>query len=490
MYTDNTKFIGEGLTYDDVLLVPAFSDVLPREVSVASRFSKHIRVNVPMVSAAMDTVTEAAMAIGMAQEGGIGVLHKNMSIEQQANEVLKVKRSENGMISDPLTLREGALVKDAARLMNEYGIGGIPIVDDDRRLIGMVTSRDLRFETNMERPLSEIMVTELHTTHEGTTFEEATQILQKYKIEKLPVVDKEGRFVGLITYRDIISAKERPNACKDDRGRLRVAAGVGITADMMQRVDALVKAGVDAIVIDTAHGHSIRVVEALRTVKAKYPTLDVVVGNIATGEAALMLAEAGADAIKVGIGPGSICSTRIIAGIGVPQLTAVCEVVGALKSKGFDVPVIADGGIRYSGDIVKALAAGADTIMIGSLVAGVDEAPGETIIFEGRKFKSYRGMGSLEAMQSGSKDRYFQDKETDAKKLVPEGVVGRVPYKGSLNEVLYQLIGGLKAGMGYTGSKDIESLKKAKFIRITAAGRTESHPHDIAITREAPNYSR
>ncbi|MCF0211358.1 MAG: IMP dehydrogenase [Bacteroidales bacterium] len=490
MFTDTTKFIGEGLTYDDVLLVPAYSNVLPREVTVASRFSRNIRVNVPMVSAAMDTVTEAAMAIGMAQEGGIGVLHKNMSIERQANEVLKVKRSENGMISDPVTLREGALVKDAMRLMQEYGIGGIPIVDDNQKLIGMVTSRDLRFETNMELPLSEIMVTDLHTTHEGTTFEEATQILQKYKIEKLPVVDKEGRFVGLITYRDIISAKQRPNACKDARGRLRVAAGVGITGDMMERVDALVKAGVDAIVIDTAHGHSIRVVEALKTVKAKYPTLDVVVGNIATGEAALMLAEAGADAIKVGIGPGSICSTRIIAGIGVPQLTAVCEVVGALKSKGYDVPVIADGGIRYSGDIVKAIAAGADTIMIGSLVAGVDEAPGETIIFEGRKFKSYRGMGSLEAMQSGSKDRYFQDKETDAKKLVPEGVVGRVPYKGSLNEVLYQLIGGLKAGMGYTGSKDIESLKQAKFIRITAAGRTESHPHDIAITREAPNYSR
>lgn len=491
MYTDTNKFIGEGLTYDDVLLVPAFSDVLPREVRISSRFTKNITVNVPMVSAAMDTVTEASMAIGMAQEGGIGVLHKNMSIEAQANEVIKVKRCENGMIIDPVTLKSDALVKDAKRLMDEYGIGGIPIVDDYRKLIGMITSRDLRFENNMNRTLGEVMITDLVTTHEGTTFEEASQILQKYKIEKLPVVDKDGRFVGLITYRDIMSSKERPNACKDERGRLRVAAGVGITPDMMQRVDALVAAGVDAIVIDTAHGHSIRVVEALKSVKAKYPNLDVVVGNIATGEAAIMLAEAGADAIKVGIGPGSICSTRIIAGIGVPQLTAVMEVVGALKTKGFDVPVIADGGIRYSGDIVKAIAAGADTIMIGSLVAGCDEAPGETIIFEGRKFKSYRGMGSLEAMQSGSKDRYFQDKETDAKKLVPEGVVGRVPYKGTLNEVLYQLIGGLKAGMGYTGSKDIETLKtKAQFIRITAAGRAESHPHDIAITREAPNYSR
>lgn len=491
MYTDTSKFIGEGLTYDDVLLVPAYSDVLPFQVKVNSRFSRHINVNVPLVSAAMDTVTEASMAIGMAQEGGIGVLHKNMSIEAQANEVIKVKRCENGMIIDPVTLHKDALVKDAKRLMNEYGIGGIPIVDEYRKLIGMVTSRDLRFETNTNRTLGEIMITELVTTHEGTTFEEASQILQKYKIEKLPVVDADGRFIGLITYRDIMSSKERPNACKDDRGRLRVAAGVGITPDMMNRVDALVVAGVDAIVIDTAHGHSIRVVEALKSVKAKYPDLDVVVGNIATGEAAIMLAEAGADAIKVGIGPGSICSTRIIAGIGVPQLTAVMEVVGALKQKGYDVPVIADGGIRYSGDIVKALAAGADTIMIGSLVAGVDEAPGETIIFEGRKFKSYRGMGSLEAMQSGSKDRYFQDKETDAKKLVPEGVVGRVPYKGTLNEVLYQLVGGLRAGMGYTGSKDIPTLQaKGQFVRITAAGRTESHPHDIAITREAPNYSR
>ena len=440
MYTDTSKFIGEGLTYDDVLLVPAYSEVLPREVSVASRFSKRITLNTPLVSAAMDTVTEAAMAIGMAQEGGIGVLHKNMSIERQANEVRKVKRAENGMIIDPVTLNKDAKVKDALHLMEEYGIGGIPIVDENKMLIGMVTNRDLRFERDMERPLSEIMITKLITTHVGTTFAEATDILQQHKIEKLPVVNEEGQFMGLITYRDIMKTKERPNACKDANGRLRVAAGVGITPDMMDRVDALVKAG--------------------------------------------------ADAIKVGIGPGSICSTRIVAGIGVPQLTAVCEVCGALKQKGYDVPVIADGGIRYSGDIVKAIAAGASSIMVGSLVAGVDEAPGETIIFEGRKFKSYRGMGSLEAMQSGSKDRYFQDKETDAKKLVPEGVVGRVPYKGTLNEVLYQMVGGLKAGMGYTGSRTIGDLQQAKFIRITAAGRTESHPHDIAITREAPNYSR
>lgn len=490
MYTDTTKFIGEGLTYDDVLLVPSYSEILPREVEVSTRFSRNIGLGIPLVSAAMDTVTEAAMAIGMAQEGGIGVLHKNMSIERQAGEVRKVKRAENGMIVDPVTLAKDARVKDALRLMSEYGIGGIPIVDEGRRLIGMVTNRDLRFEKDMERPLEEIMITDLVTTHVGTTFAEATEILQRHKIEKLPVVSDDGVFMGLITYRDIIKTRERPLACKDSKGRLRVAAGVGITPDMMERCDALVQAGADAIVIDTAHGHSIRVVEALRQVKAAYPGIDVVVGNIATGEAALMLAEAGADAIKVGIGPGSICSTRIVAGIGVPQLTAVCECVGALRQGGYDVPVIADGGIRYSGDIVKALAAGASTVMVGSLVAGVDEAPGETIIYEGRKFKSYRGMGSLEAMQSGSKDRYFQDKEEDAKKLVPEGVVGRVPYKGTLAEVLYQMVGGLKAGMGYTGSKDIAALQQAKFIRITAAGRTESHPHDIAITREAPNYSR
>ena len=490
MYTDTSKFIGEGLTYDDVLLVPAYSDVLPREVRINSRFSRNIRVNVPMVSAAMDTVTEAAMAIAMAQEGGIGVLHKNMNIEQQAHEVQKVKRAENGMIVDPVTLKKDALVKDAVQMMHEFHIGGIPIIDDDRKLIGIVTNRDLRFEYQMDKPISEIMVTKLVTTHVGTTFEEATQILQRYKIEKLPVVDKENHFVGLITYSDIMKTKERPNACKDSKGRLCVAAGVGITNDMMDRVDALVKAGADAVVIDTAHGHSIRVVESLKEVKAKYPDLDVVVGNIATGEAALMLAEAGADAVKVGIGPGSICSTRIIAGIGVPQLTAVSEVAGAFKQNHVDIPIIADGGIRYSGDIVKAIAAGASTIMVGSMVAGCEEAPGETIIFEGRKFKSYRGMGSLEAMQSGSKDRYFQDKETDVKKLVPEGVVGRVPYKGLVSEVIYQMVGGLRAGMGYTGSKDIAALQQAKFIRITSAGYAESHPHDITITREAPNYSR
>ena len=490
MYTDTTKFIGEGLTYDDVLLVPSYSEILPREVTVATRFSKNIKLNMPLVSAAMDTVTEAAMAIGMAQEGGIGVLHKNMSIEQQANEVRKVKRAENGMIVDPVTLTKDAKVKDALHLMSEYGIGGIPIVDENRKLIGMVTNRDLRFEKRMERPLSEIMITDLITTHVGTTFAEATEILQRHKIEKLPVVNNEGVFMGLITYRDIMKTKERPLACKDSKGRLCVAAGVGITPDMMDRVDALVKAGADAIVIDTAHGHSIRVVEALKQVKSTYSDIDVVVGNIATGEAAIMLAEAGADAIKVGIGPGSICSTRIVAGIGVPQLTAVCECVGALKQKGYDVPVIADGGIRYSGDIVKAIAAGASTVMVGSLVAGVDEAPGETIIFEGRKFKSYRGMGSLEAMQSGSKDRYFQDKEVDAKKLVPEGVVGRVPYKGTLSEVLYQMVGGLKAGMGYTGSKDIGALHQAKFSRTPPAGRTEGQPHVIPPHRGAPNYSR
>ena len=490
MFTDTNKFVGEGLTYDDVLLVPAYSDVLPREVNVSSRFSRNITLKTPLVSAAMDTVTEAAMAIGMAQDGGIGVLHKNMSIERQANEVSKVKRSENGMIVDPITLKKDATVKDALNVMAEYHIGGIPIVDDKNMLIGIVTNRDLRFERNLTRPLSEIMTVKLITAHEGTSFEEATDILQQHRIEKLPVVNDNGEFVGLITYRDITKTKERPDACKDSKGRLRVAAGVGITPDMMDRVDALVAAGTDAIVIDTAHGHSIRVVEALKKVKARYPELDVVVGNIATGEAALMLAEAGADAVKVGIGPGSICSTRIIAGIGVPQLTAVTEVAGALKQGGYDIPLIADGGIRYSGDIVKALAAGASSVMVGSLLAGVDEAPGETIIYEGRKYKTYRGMGSLEAMQAGSKDRYFQDKETDAKKLVPEGVVGRVPYKGTLSEVLYQMVGGLKAGMGYTGSRDIATLQKAKFMRITAAGYAESHPHDITITREAPNYSR
>ena len=486
------KVVMDGLTFDDVLLVPQYSEVLPRLVDLSTKFSRNITLNVPIVSAAMDTVTEAKMAIAMAREGGIGVIHKNMSIEAQAHQVSQVKRAENGMIYAPICTTPNATVRDVLSLMSEYHIGGIPVVvGADRRLVGIVTNRDLRFQKDLNRQISEVMTTEnLVTTTVGTTLAQAEDILQEHKIEKLPVVDVEGRLVGLITYKDITKAKDKPLACKDDRGRLRVAAGVGVTGDVMERVAALVDAGVDAVVVDTAHGHSKGVVTVLEKIKATYDCIDVVVGNIATGEAAKYLADAGADSVKVGIGPGSICTTRIVAGIGVPQLTAVCECVGALKQKGFDVPVIADGGIRYSGDIVKALAAGASTVMVGSLVAGVDEAPGETIIFEGRKFKSYRGMGSPEAMQSGSKDRYFQDIEEDATKLVPEGVVGRVPYKGTLSEVLYQMVGGLKAGMGYTGSKDIAALQQAKFIRITAAGRTESHPHDIAITREAPNYSR
>ncbi|HIW87811.1 MAG TPA: IMP dehydrogenase [Candidatus Onthomorpha intestinigallinarum] len=488
IFSDSKKFVGEGLTYDDVLLVPAYSEVIPRDVDVTSRFSRNISVNVPIVSAAMDTVTEAKLAIAMAQEGGIGVLHKNMSIEKQSAEVLKVKRAENGMITDPITLDNKALVKDALRMMKEYSIGGIPIVDNDQKLIGIVTNRDLRFERNINRPIAEIMTKEVIFAPEGTDFEQAADILQNYRIEKLPVVNKEGRLVGLITYRDIIKLKERPNACKDKMGRLRVAAGIGVTRDMYDRIDAVIAAGVDAIVIDTAHGHSKNVINTLKTVKAKYPDIDVVCGNIATAEAATALADAGADAVKVGIGPGSICTTRVMAGIGVPQLSAVYDVAHALKDR--DIPVIADGGIRYSGDIVKAIAAGASTIMAGSLLAGVEESPGDTIIMEGRKFKSYRGMGSLDAMQQGSKDRYFQDMEEDIKKLVPEGIVGRVPYKGTVSEVIYQLVGGLKAGMGYTGSRNISELRKAKFIKITAAGYAESHPHDITITKEAPNYSR
>jgi IMP dehydrogenase len=438
----------------------------------------------------MDTVTESRMAIAIAQEGGIGVLHKNMTIGKQAAEVRKVKRAENGMITDPSTIHVDATVRDALNLMSEYHIGGIPVIDSHNVLKGIVTNRDLRFERGLDRPISEVMTSENLITTTEVSFEKAADILQQYKIEKLPVVDKDNHLLGLITYKDIIKVKARPNACKDSRGRLRVAAAVGIAANTMERADALVEAGVDALVVDTAHGHSQGVLDMIKALRGRYTDIDIVGGNIATAEAARALVKAGADAVKVGIGPGSICTTRVVAGIGVPQLTAVCEVCGALKQKGYDVPVIADGGIRYSGDIVKAIAAGASSIMVGSLVAGVDEAPGETIIFEGRKFKSYRGMGSLEAMQSGSKDRYFQDKETDAKKLVPEGVVGRVPYKGTLNEVLYQMVGGLKAGMGYTGSRTIGDLQQAKFIRITAAGRTESHPHDIAITREAPNYSR
>lgn len=483
------KFQGEGLTYDDVLLVPAFSEVLPRQVDTTTQFSRNIKLNIPIVSAAMDTVTDSRMAIAMAQEGGIGVLHKNMTIAEQANEVRKVKRAENGMILDPITLHETAFVEDALDIMREYKIGGIPVVNARGELVGIVTNRDLRFERELRKPVTEVMTKDnLVTVAEFTTFDQAEVILQKYKIEKLPVVNKENKLIGLITYKDIIKIKARPNACKDSFGRLRVAAAVGVTHDTLERVAALVAAGVDAISIDTAHGHSVYVIEMAKKIKKAYPNVDLVVGNIATPEAALALKDAGADAVKVGIGPGSICTTRIIAGVGVPQLTAVYNVAQALKGSG--IPVIADGGVRYTGDIVKALAAGGYSVMLGSLFAGVDEAPGEAIIFEGRKFKTYRGMGSIEAMQKGSKDRYFQDTEEDIKKLVPEGIVGRVPYKGSLSEVVHQMVGGLKAGMGYTGSANIRDLQQAKFIKITNAGIQESHPHDVTITSEAPNYSR
>ncbi len=486
---ENEKFLGEGLTYDDVLLVPAYSAVLPRETNLTTRFSQNIELKIPLVSAAMDTVTESKMAIAMAQEGGIGVVHKNMSIEKQAIEVKKVKRAENGMILNPVTLSANARVVDALNMMREYSIGGIPVVDEDGRLVGIVTNRDLRFERAMDKPIQEVMTKDnLITTTEFTNFEEAAQILQKFKIEKLPVVNNDFGLVGLITYKDIIKIEAHPNSCKDSRGRLRVAAAVGIASDTMYRVAALVDAGVDAIVVDTAHGHSEAVLRMAGQVRKKYPEIDLVVGNVATREAALDLVAAGADAIKVGIGPGSICTTRIVAGVGVPQLTAVYNVANAVRNSG--IPVIADGGIRYTGDIVKAITAGADSVMAGSLFAGVDESPGEAIIFDGRKYKSYRGMGSLEAMQQGSKDRYFQDAEDDIKKLVPEGIEGRVPYKGTLSEVVLQIVGGLRAGMGYTGSRNIDDLQKAKFIKITAAGAAESHPHDITITREAPNYSR
>lgn len=485
----NGKFMGEGYTYDDVLLVPAYSEVLPREVDTSSRFSRNIKINIPIVSAAMDTVTDSVMAIAMAQEGGIGVLHKNMSIDDQANEVRKVKRAENGMILDPITLLENSLVGDALKIMSDFKIGGIPVIDHSNKLVGIITNRDLRFERDPRRPVYEVMTKEnLITTTEVTDFEKAADILQEYKIEKLPVVDKEFKLVGLITYKDIIKIKARPNACKDERGRLRVAAAVGVTRDIIQRGEALVANGVDAIVIDTAHGHSKGVIEAARLFKKQFPETDLIIGNIATAAAARDLKALDIDGIKVGIGPGSICTTRVIAGIGVPQLTAVYEVSNELNGSG--IPVIADGGIRYTGDIVKAIAAGADSIMAGGLFAGVEESPGETIIFEGRKYKAYRGMGSIEAMQKGSKDRYFQDTEDDIKKLVPEGIVGRVPYKGTLSEVVHQMVGGLKAGMGYTGSATIEQLQQAKFIKITPAGATESHPHDVTITREAPNYSR
>ncbi|MGN6637777.1 MAG: IMP dehydrogenase [Mucilaginibacter sp.] len=489
MQLDPSKFVAEGLTYDDVLLLPAYSEVLPREVDTRSFLTKKIRLNIPLVSAAMDTVTESQLAIALAQAGGLGMLHKNMTIQQQADEVRKVKRSESGMIQDPVTLNEDALLADAFKIMREFRIGGIPIVNGDQQLKGIITNRDLRFEKNAGKPVSEVMTKgNLVTAPEGTTLLQAEEILQSHKIEKLPVVNGGGKLVGLITYKDIQKFKNFPIACKDEHGRLRVGAAVGVTPDTMKRVDALVKAGVDVIAIDTAHGHSRGVINQLKEVKAKYPDLQVIAGNIATADAARALADAGADAVKVGIGPGSICTTRIIAGVGVPQLYAVYECAKALQGTG--VPVIADGGIKHTGDIAKAIAAGAGSVMAGSLFAGVEESPGETIIYEGRRFKSYRGMGSIEAMEQGSKDRYFQDVEDDIKKLVPEGIVGRVPYKGTLAEVVYQYVGGLKASMGYCGAKDIETLQKAQFVRITAAGIRESHPHDITITKEAPNYTR
>ncbi|MBE9487683.1 MAG: IMP dehydrogenase [Bacteroidetes bacterium] len=481
------KITAEGLTFDDVLLVPAYSEVLPKDVDISSNFTKGIKVNTPVVSAAMDTVTESSLAIAIARTGGIGVIHKSMSIEEQAKEVRKVKRAENGMIYDPITIGEHETVGDALQMMHENKIGGIPVVLN-KKLIGIVTNRDLRFQTDYSRKISEVMTKDDLITIHKNEIQNATQIFSENKIEKLPVINDEGILEGLITYRDIKEVRTNPQACKDEKGRLRVAAGVGVTADVMVRLEALVKAGADAVVIDTAHGHSKGVVDVLKKVKSTYPNLQVVVGNIATAAAARMLADAGADAVKVGIGPGSICTTRIIAGVGVPQLNAVYNVAQELKGSG--VGIIADGGIRYTGDIVKALAAGADTVMVGSMLAGVDESPGETIIYNGRKFKSYRGMGSLEAMQKGSKDRYFQSGETDVKKLVPEGIAARVPYKGTLSEVIYQVIGGLRAGMGYCGAKDIETLKNAQFCRITNSGINESHPHDVTITQEAPNYSR
>jgi IMP dehydrogenase len=487
-FTDQ-KLVGEGLTYDDVLLIPAYSEVLPRNTITKSNFSRNIVINTPIVSAAMDTVTEAHLAMAIAREGGIGVIHKNMSIEAQAQQVKIVKRAENGMIIDPITIAKDGTVADANKIMHDFKIGGIPVVDDDKKLIGIVTNRDLRFEKNPKKKVDKIMTKEsIVTTTQNTDLEKAAQILQKHKIEKLPVVDDAGKLIGLITYKDITKAKDRPNSCKDSKGRLRVAAAVGVTFDTFERMDALVAAGVDAVVIDTAHGHSKGVIDTLKKAKKKYKNIDIVVGNIATAEAAIALANAGADGIKVGIGPGSICTTRVIAGVGYPQLSAVYNVAESVKAAG--IPVIADGGIRYSGDIVKALAAGAHSVMAGSLFAGVEESPGETIIYQGRKFKSYRGMGSVEAMKDGSKDRYFQDTEDDISKLVPEGIAARVPYKGILSEVTYQLIGGLRAGMGYCGTASIERLNNAKFVRITNSGIVESHPHDVAITREAPNYSR
>ena len=483
------RIVYDGLTFDDVLLIPAYSEVLPHTVNINTRFSRNIELKIPFVTAAMDTVTESKMAIAIAREGGIGVIHKNMPIAEQARQVQMVKRAENGMIYDPVTINRDSTVGDVLALMAEYKIGGIPVIDDEHRLVGIVTNRDLRFERNLDRKIDEVMTPKerLVTTAQTTDLESATDILQKHKIEKLPIVDKDDKLIGLVTYKDITKAKNKPMACKDEKGRLRVAAGVGVTADTFERIEALVNAQVDAIVIDTAHGHSEGVINLLKEVKKQYKDIDVVVGNIATGEAAKALAEAGADGVKVGIGPGSICTTRVVAGVGVPQLSAIYEVANALK--GTDIPLIADGGIRYSGDIVKALAAGGYSVMVGSLVAGVEESPGETIIYNGRKFKSYRGMGSLEAMEKGSKDRYFQSGETDVRKFVPEGISGRVAYKGTLYELIYQMVGGLRAGMGYCGAQDIDALHEAKFTRITNAGIKENHPHDVTITSEAPNYS-
>jgi len=486
---DSSKFLFEALTYDDVLLLPAYSEVLPRDTQTRSQLTRNISLNIPIVSAAMDTVTEYSLAIAMAREGGIGFIHKNMSIEAQAEQVRKVKRSESGMIIDPITLHEEATLAQAHKIMSEFKIGGIPVVNAQQQLKGIITNRDLRFQKDLSVKVADIMTKErLIVAEEGITLDQAEDVLQEHKIEKLPIINKEGYLVGLITYKDIIRRKDFPNACKDALGRLRVGAAVGVTADILERVSLLLQAGVDVISIDTAHGHSKGVIDALKKVKSAYPQLEVIVGNVATGEGAKALADAGADAVKVGVGPGSICTTRIVAGIGMPQLSAVYEAAKALEGTG--VPIIADGGIRYSGDLVKAIAAGASSIMIGSLLAGTEESPGEVIIFEGRKFKTYRGMGSLEAMESGSKDRYFQDAEDDIKKLVPEGIVGQVPYKGLVAEVLYQMVGGLRAGMGYCGAADIEALKKAKFVKITTAGVKESHPHDVSITRESPNYSR
>ncbi len=488
MSLDASKFLYEALTYDDVLLLPAYSEVLPRDTNTTTQLTRSIRLNVPLVSAAMDTVTESELAIAMAQEGGIGIIHKNMSIEKQAEQVRKVKRSESGMIIDPITLSQSAKLSDAQRIMREFKIGGIPVIDDSGKLVGILTNRDLRFQRDLARPVTDIMTREnLITARVGLSLDDAESILQEFKIEKLPIVDDAYKLVGLITYKDILKRKSHPNACKDELGRLRVGAAVGVTPDLVQRIEALVKAGVDVISVDTAHGHSRGVIDAVRNIKTQFPKLQVIAGNVATGAGAKALADAGADAVKVGVGPGSICTTRIIAGIGMPQLTAVFEAAKALEGTG--VPVVADGGIRFSGDITKAIAGGASTVMIGSLLAGTEEAPGEVVLFEGRRFKSYRGMGSVEAMEEGSKDRYFQDAEDDIKKLVPEGIVGRVPVKGKVAEIVYQMVGGLKAGMGYCGAADIEALKQAKFVKITTAGSKESHPHDIQISKEAPNYS-